>query len=545
MITIHFAGFWSGFHDKTNPNHEEFYLALFKEVYGCEVRAGSLEESTVLVENTQNKNSLRTAKAWLHTYLYSAESYLRSDAAAYTCVLYGQRNHKNFVNLPHYLTYIFHSKGLSFIQENAPGTVTKVPEKGVLTVISNDGGHFRNGFLNALEQRGISITYAGHYKNNIGGPLQPQYNTPEFWEYCKQFKFIISMENSEEDTYITEKITHGLYAGSIPVYWGSKQVSTYFNSERIIEVTDRDAAINRIATMTDEEWLRMVNQRPFTEFGQKFTIQTVAKYIRNVVLPRPFPLLDQVYILCNPEFEPRRYERCKEMCKNLGLSDDNVTFLCPTYKHTITQEMMQTYVKVDLVKRLRHLGAKRGDVSLMLNDCAIMESIVKNFKSESTFLILQSDAFTLPEIKDLNSCLQHLSGKRWDSINIGCGLQESANPLKRLSYIDSITPYRDSPNIALFNTQPSEDLSKEGDVNRYIRKFMTRCLDAVLYTYEGCHKMHRHMLQDRNFGGPDDYYYTNKMEIDMDFKNYWSTVPYFDQRSNCGYEPSSYQGDSY
>jgi len=545
MILIHFAGFWSGFHDKTNPNHEEFFLELFKEVYGSDVRAGSFEESSILVENTQIYHSLRTAKTWLHTYLYSAESYLRSDAAAYTCVLYGQRNHKNFVNLPLYLTYIFHSKGESFIRENKADTLTKVPEKGVLTVISNSGGHFRNTFLDALERKGVHVTYAGNYKNNIGGPFQPQYNTPEFWEYCKQFKFIISMENSEEDTYITEKITHGLYAGSIPVYWGSKQVSTYINPERFIEVTDRDTAINRIATMTDEEWLRMVNQKPFTEFGSQFTIKHVAKYIRNVINPRPFPLLDQVYIICNPAFEPARYERCKTLCTTLGLSDDNITFLCPTYKHTITPEIMQKYVQEDLIKRLRHLGTKRGDVSLILNYRAVMESITRNFKKDSTFLILESDVFTLPAIKDLNPCLEHLYGKQWDVINIGSGLDSASDPLKRLSYVDGITPYRNEPNISLFNAQPSEDLSKEGDINRYIRKFMTRCTDAQLWTYNGCTKMYEYMVSNQNYCVPIDYYTFQKTEIDMNFKYYWSTVPYFDQRSNRGMEPSSYQGDIY
>ena len=544
-IYIYFAGFWSGFHDRTNPNHEGFFLELFKEVYGCEIKVGSLEQSTVLVESTQIQHSNRTAKEWLHTYLYSAESYLRSDSDLYTCVLYGQRNYKNFVNLPHYLTYIYHSKGLSFIENNTTSSITKVPEKNILTIITNSGGGFRNTFLSALEQKGANITYAGNYKNNIGGPFQPQYNTPEFWNYCKQFKFILSMENSEEDTYITEKITHGLYSGSIPIYWGSKQVSNYFNPERFIEVTDINTAIERIMSMTNDEWLRMVNQRPFTEFGQNFTIKTVAKYIRNVVMPRPFPLLDQVYIICNPDFEPTRYERCRGMCKDLGLTDDNVTFLCPTYKHLITPEMMQQYVKVDLIKRLRPVGTKRGDLSLMLNNRTIMESIIKNFKDDSTFLILQSDAFILPAIKDLNTCLYHLAGKQWDAVNIGSGLHPTSDPLKRLSYIDGITPYRDNPNIALFNSQKSEDISKEGDVNRYIRKFMTRCLDAVLWRYNGCKKMYKHMLEDQNYCGPDDYYYTHKLESDMSIKYYWSTVAYFDQLSNRGYEPSSYQGDLY
>jgi hypothetical protein len=543
-VYIHFTGFWSGFHERTNPVHEGFFLDLFQRVYSCEVKVGSFAESTVLVENTQISHPLRTAKKWMHTYLYSAESYLRTDANAYTCVLYGQRNHGHFVNIPLYIAYIACSHNLSFIESNTSTSITEVPPKGVLTVVSNPSGSFRNSFLETLERRGISVTYAGHYKNNIGKPFEPQYNTQEFRDYVKQFKFIISMENSEEDTYITEKITHGLLAGSIPVYWGSKQVSTYFNRGRFLEVTDRDAAIEQIVSMTDQDWLRMVNQQPFTEFGRHYTIGQIAKHIRNVVMPKPFPLLDQVYIICNPEFEPSRYERCRALCTSLGLTDDHVTYICPTYKHTITPEMMQKYVIIDLVKRLRALGTKRGDVSLILNYRATMESIIKQYR-EGTFLILESDVFTLPAIGDMNRCLEHLQNKRWDAINIGSGLDSGSDPLKRLAYLEGKTPYRDVPNSALFLANSAEDLSNEGDINRYIRKFMTRCTDAQLWSYEGCHTFYNHLLADLNYAAPIDYYLTQKTEIDMNFKYYWSTVPYFDQRSNRGMEPSSYQGDLY
>jgi hypothetical protein len=393
-----------------------------------------------------------------------------------------------------------------------------------------------------LERAGISVTYAGHYKNNTGGAFQPQYNTQEFRDYVKQFKFILSMENSEEDTYITEKITHGLLAGSVPIYWGSKQVSTYFNSKRFIEATDRDAAVQRIKTMTDAEWLSMANERPFTDFGQRYTIRQAASHIRNSIMPRPYPLLTQVFIICNSEFEPERYKQCRAMCASLGVSDDSVTFLCPTYKHTITAELAAKYIKNDLVKRLRPNGTKRGELSLTLNWRSVLETILKQYKG-GTFLILESDAYDLPAITDLNKCLEHLSTKQWDAINIGSGLDEGGDPLKRLSYLEGPTPYRDGPTLSLFNSQPSKDISTAGDVNQFIRKFMTRCTDAHLFSYEGCKKLFEYMRADENYGVPFDYYLTNIAEQNMNFKYYWSTIGYFDQRSNRGLDHSTIQRD--
>ena len=73
----------------------------------------------------------------------------------------------------------------------------------------------------------MHITYAGRYKNNIGIACPAPYNTKEFSDFVSKFKFVISMENSREDTYITEKVIHGLRAKTIPVYWGSTRVNQY------------------------------------------------------------------------------------------------------------------------------------------------------------------------------------------------------------------------------------------------------------------------------------------------------------------------------
>jgi len=50
----------------------------------------------------------------------------------------------------------------------------------------------------------------------------------------KPFKFNISFENSNSHGYVTEKILHSMYAGSIPIYWGSSQVKEDFNPDSFI-----------------------------------------------------------------------------------------------------------------------------------------------------------------------------------------------------------------------------------------------------------------------------------------------------------------------
>jgi hypothetical protein len=74
------------------------------------------------------------------------------------------------------------------------------------------------------------------------------------------------MENEQQDYYITEKIINGFRAGIIPIYWGSPNISNYFNPSRFLCVENEesiDLIIDRILNMTDDEYLKIVNEPIF------------------------------------------------------------------------------------------------------------------------------------------------------------------------------------------------------------------------------------------------------------------------------------------
>ena len=278
-VRVFFTGFWSGFFERTNPNHIGFFIRLLSGVYGETVESGDFNTSDVLVENTQVSPSVRRSKQWRHTYLFSGESYIRDDMLEYDCVLRGKKTCGNIVNCPLYISYL-HCNPRSFACN-----IEAVPKKEVLAIISNHGGRERNFFLDKLEKH-MSVTYAGHYKNNTGGPIQACYNTGEFIEYVRQFKFVIAIENSrlDNDTYITEKICHGLFAGCVPVYWGSPCIKEYFNEKRVLVIDDNsslDSMIEHMKSLNDDEWLQVVNSPVFTDHGSTFGIDTIVADIRN------------------------------------------------------------------------------------------------------------------------------------------------------------------------------------------------------------------------------------------------------------------------
>lgn len=53
-----------------------------------------------------------------------------------------------------------------------------------------------------------------------------------------KYKFVISIENTFETGYFTEKIINPILAGSIPIYSGDSYVFNYINKERVIYIND-------------------------------------------------------------------------------------------------------------------------------------------------------------------------------------------------------------------------------------------------------------------------------------------------------------------
>jgi len=312
-MKIYFSGWFSGFFEKTNPGlHVEFFLDLFEKVYVEPCEVGTFQESEILCEFDMliNTTTALQKKHWKHSLLFSGESSLKCKKELYTCVLWGERNHKNVVNLPLFVAYTYTNGFLPQLENKNNKRVTIIPQNDVCVIISNPGGQMRNAFLNELEKN-MNVCYAGRYRNNIGG-LKYDYNTKEFLDFVRQFKFIVSMENSKEDTYITEKIVHGMLAHTVPIYWGSDRVHDYFNAGRFVRLQEDDiqSTVQKIMDISndDAQWLEMVNAPVFANNKLERTIDAIARDIRCILKGGCWSHIERVFCVCNPEFEPDRYE---------------------------------------------------------------------------------------------------------------------------------------------------------------------------------------------------------------------------------------------
>ena len=553
-MKIYFNGWFGGFFDKTNPGlNKDFFLNLFEKVYNEKCYVGSLEESNILCEFCMliSTTSKLNTKKWKHTYMMSGENDCRAcenQKDKYDCVLWMERNNKNIINMPLHIPYIYTNNLLKSLESQK--NRSDVPKNDVLVVISNPNGKERNRFLSALEKK-MNVTYAGRYKNNIGGLLPFHYNDEKFKDYVSQFKFIVSMENTKYDTGITEKITHGMLAQTIPVYWGSPRVNDYFNKDRFINLDNTDDisidnVINKMIEIKNDnkKWLDMVNNNVFPGNGKLWrTIDEIAKDIRCLLENGCWNHITKIYVISNKEGEPERYESMSKLFKDLKIDEHYIKFVAPTYKHTITDEQYDYHAKKQLVLRMRGsngMKLRKGMLSLILNYRETLRDIEKNYK-DGNFFIFESDIIKSKDIDKLNDFLDDIIHKEWDSIHLGM-FQENIYDIPITSWITGYRTFNEPYPEPLVNYIKQngngryiEDITTENSKYRLIRKFHTRCCDSIVWKYKGILKYLKYMdSMEQNFSCPNDYVMVDFFEKNIDFKHYWSVNEFFIQGSNLG-----------
>jgi hypothetical protein len=245
----------------------------FAEDFGTKiVLTKNIEDGDILMESVflNHTGSKFTYKKWKYTLFFSMENRIVQNYPEYDCVLWGEDLGGNVVCCPAFVPHLFINNGLVELMNNATATATtmvKIPPKNrICVIISNPGGQDRNTFLDTLE-RYFQVDYAGRYRNNVPA-IQAPFSSPEFLQFVGQYRCVLTMENSRGGAYITEKITHGLLAGTIPIYWGARDVAKYLNEDRFIHVRDMNPeemkrACQQIHTvMNDDEVYRTMASQP-------------------------------------------------------------------------------------------------------------------------------------------------------------------------------------------------------------------------------------------------------------------------------------------
>lgn len=151
-------------------------------------------------------------------------------------------------------------------------------------VVSNGKSETRETFFERLN-RVKSVASGGREKNNLSNRI-PVANKDDF---LQQYKFNLAFENSCYDGYITEKIIEAWAAGTIPIYWGSKDIGEEFNPKAFINYNDyasEQELINYILSIeNDEEVLEKYLKSPIYIKQQQGT-EELEDFLNRIVNDR-------------------------------------------------------------------------------------------------------------------------------------------------------------------------------------------------------------------------------------------------------------------
>jgi len=298
-MKIFINGFWGGFVENTDPVKFDFFKNLFENAFNEQIYIGKFQDSDILFESVFSDKTYINDKKWKYTIFFNGESQIRiitdhfknnnyrlSQITNYDFILTGKFTNKTIktINLPLFIPYIYSNKFFSRLQD--PEHINRVPSKNICAVISNSNCPKRNYFLDKLQSK-VHIDYAGNFRNNVP-KINGAYNSNDLLNFYSQYKFVICLENTKQETYITEKIVNGFLAKTIPIYWGSDNICSYFNEERFINIPNlNEDTVNKIINVilliinNNEKYLKIVNKPVFK--NGLLTINDIANDIKSLL----------------------------------------------------------------------------------------------------------------------------------------------------------------------------------------------------------------------------------------------------------------------
>lgn len=288
-VALFFNNFWNGFMEKTDSMDCTFFMTLFQRVFDAPVCiASSPDEATILVESIFGENTYLYHKKWRATFLFSGETHYCNSPHVYNfdCVLGVEETHDRFVKCPLYLLFLQTNPSLlEELKTMDKHTPSPLPPLSASVIITAPHGEARLRFMDRLEKH-MPLFYGGKHKNNVGGPVAGHFNSPAMNEFYRRAKFAITMENSDRPYYVTEKLINGFRSSVVPIYWGTSRVSEFFNPKRFLHLkpgaTEEDITemIERMKSMTDEEYLRMIRE-PIMVRSMDDVIDEIAESVKK------------------------------------------------------------------------------------------------------------------------------------------------------------------------------------------------------------------------------------------------------------------------
>lgn len=245
-LKINFGFFWKGF-----DNNDNYFTRILSKKYKVII---SEDPDFYFFTHSYYTGQRDYLKYKCHRVFFGWEN-LRADWDICDYVFDSDFNNENprHKRFPIWVAY-----SLSKLCKPKNMEEFKKKKKFCCMLVSNPKAKERIEFFHKLSKY-KKVDSAGKYLNNIGHSVENK------MEFIKDYKFVISFENSSYPGYTTEKLIEPMFSNTIPIYWGNPKVKTDFNTKSFININDfnsYDEAINYIIELdtNEEKYLEMAAQ---------------------------------------------------------------------------------------------------------------------------------------------------------------------------------------------------------------------------------------------------------------------------------------------
>ena len=273
-LRIKFVDFWFGFSESNN-----YLYNILKDHYIIQL----VDDPDILIYSCYGTDYLKYKCTRI---FYTAENLRPDFLACDYAISFDYNSNKKHLRLPLYAMYIDNLGTINELTKKLTATEAKkiwdAKTKFCCMVVSNVMSQRRLNFYKKLNNI-KKVDSGGKWFNNVGGPVKNK------MEFIKDYRFVLSFENSSHAGYTTEKLIEPIFANSIPIYWGDPQVGTEFNTGRFIHLSSSkrdDEIIKEIMEIEGNEKraIDMLMSSTFANNSIPMSIQkeNVLNFFRNI-----------------------------------------------------------------------------------------------------------------------------------------------------------------------------------------------------------------------------------------------------------------------
>lgn len=270
-LKLNFGYFWPSFDKKNN-----FFTRLLSKRYNVVVSDDP--DFYIFTHSFYNNNIKEYQNYNCHRIFFGFEN-VRADWKNCDYVVDSDySNHARHKRRPLWAGFI--TKELTFPKDLRQFQQKK---KFCCMLVSNPNAKERIEFFHQLSKY-KKVDSAGRYLNNVG------FSAENKKEFIKDYKFVISFENSSYPGYTTEKLIEPMLVNSIPIYWGNPRVGDDFNTKSFININDFrsfDEAIQYIIELDNDEekYLALASQPWFNvnKIAEEYSEESLLDFFDFIV----------------------------------------------------------------------------------------------------------------------------------------------------------------------------------------------------------------------------------------------------------------------